>query len=88
LAETNPQFGARTYFETPEHPVVGPMPLPGFPFRYASVERWLRTPAPTLGQDNERVLCGVLGLTADDLAELESEHVIGTRPRGLAEDSE
>jgi len=88
LAETNPQFGARTYFETPEHPVVGPMPLPGLPFRYGSIDRWLRTPAPTLGQDNERVLCGVLGLTADDLVELESEHVIGTRPRGLPEDSE
>ncbi len=48
LRETNPQLRARGYFETPEHPVVGPMLLPSLPFRYASVDRWLRSPAPTL----------------------------------------
>jgi crotonobetainyl-CoA:carnitine CoA-transferase CaiB-like acyl-CoA transferase len=59
------------------------MPLPSQPFRYASVERWLRAPAPTLGQHNERVLCGILGLTPDELGDLEAEGVIGTRPEGL-----
>jgi crotonobetainyl-CoA:carnitine CoA-transferase CaiB-like acyl-CoA transferase len=83
LLETNPQFRARGYFEAPEHPVVGAMPLPSLPFRYASVERWLRTPAPTLGQHNERVLCGILGLSPDALRDLEAEGVIGTRPEGL-----
>ncbi|HSG00682.1 MAG TPA: CoA transferase, partial [Vicinamibacterales bacterium] len=62
LLENNPQLRARGYFETPEHPEVGRMPLPSWPFRYASTERWLRTPAPTMGQDNDRVLCGILGL--------------------------
>ena len=83
LLETNPQFQARGYFETPEHPVVGPMPLPSLPFRYASVDRWLRTPAPTLGQHNEPVLCGILGLSLDELHGLEDDGVIGTRPGGL-----
>ena len=59
------------------------MPLPCLPFRYESVERWLRTPAPTLGQHNEPVLCGMLGLSRDRLRELEAEGVIGTRPEGL-----
>jgi hypothetical protein len=53
------------------------------PFRYASVGRWLCTPAPTLGQDNERVLGGILGLSAGELRDLETEGVIGTRPVGL-----
>ena len=53
------------------------------PFRYASVERWLRTPAPTLGQHNQRVLGALLGLGADELRALEADGVIGTRPRGL-----
>ncbi len=83
LLETNPQLRARGYFETTEHPVVGAMPLPSLPFRYASVERWLRSPAPTMGQHNERVLRGVLGLSSEDIADLEAEGMIGTRPEGL-----
>jgi crotonobetainyl-CoA:carnitine CoA-transferase CaiB-like acyl-CoA transferase len=83
LLETNPQLQARSYFETPEHPVVGAMPLPSLPFRYASVDRWLRTPAPTIGQHNEPVLCGILGLSRDQLRDLEAEGVIGSRPVGL-----
>jgi crotonobetainyl-CoA:carnitine CoA-transferase CaiB-like acyl-CoA transferase len=83
LLETIPQLRVRGYFETPDHPVVGPMPLPSLPFRYASIDRWTRTPAPTLGQHNEEVLCGMLGLSADELAALEANGVIGTRPEGL-----
>jgi crotonobetainyl-CoA:carnitine CoA-transferase CaiB-like acyl-CoA transferase len=83
LIQTNPQLASRSYFETPRHPVVGAMPVPSLPFRYASIDRWLRTPAPTLGQDNEKVLCGILGLTTAELRDLETEGVIGTRPEGL-----
>jgi len=83
LSKTNPQLAARHYFERPEHPVVGAMPLPSLPFRYERVEYWLRTPAPTLGQHNEQVFGGILGLTADELRELEGEGVIGKRPKGL-----
>jgi len=83
LLQTNPQFRARHYFETPEHPVVGAMPLPSLPFRCASIDRWLRTPAATIGQHNEDVLCGILGLASEELRELEAAGVIGTRPEGL-----
>jgi crotonobetainyl-CoA:carnitine CoA-transferase CaiB-like acyl-CoA transferase len=83
LLQTNPQLRARRYFETPEHPVVGAMPLPSLPFRYASVDHWLRTPAPTVGQHNEAVLCDIVGLSHDELRALEVEGVIGERPSGL-----
>ena len=83
LLETVPQFRARGYFETPEHPVVGAMPLPSLPFRYASIGAWLRAPAPTIGQHNRPVLCGILGLSSEDFRGLEAEGVIGTRPVGL-----
>jgi crotonobetainyl-CoA:carnitine CoA-transferase CaiB-like acyl-CoA transferase len=83
LLQTNPQLRARRYFEAPEHPVVGAMPLPSWPFRFTSVDRWLRTPAPTIGRDNDRVLSGILGLSLQELRALEAEGVIGTRPRGL-----
>ena len=50
------------------------------PFRFASVERWCRFPAPTVGQHNDEVLGGLLGLTADELASLTADRLIGTKP--------
>jgi crotonobetainyl-CoA:carnitine CoA-transferase CaiB-like acyl-CoA transferase len=61
---------------------VGTHPTPGLPFRYASIERWVRTPAPTHGQHNVEILGGWLGHTDDELAALEDEGVIGTWPHG------
>lgn len=83
LLQSVPPFAARGWFEAPEHPVVGAMPLPSLPFRYAGVERWLQRPAPTLGQHNEAVLGGLLGLSDAELRALESEGVIGTKLQGL-----
>jgi crotonobetainyl-CoA:carnitine CoA-transferase CaiB-like acyl-CoA transferase len=53
------------------------------PFRYASVDRWLRRAAPTIGADNDAILGDLLGLDADQRAKLEADGIIGTRPRGL-----
>ena len=83
VLQANPQLRDRRYFEALEHPVVGAMPLPSLPFRLTGADRWLRTPAPTVGQDNERVLREILGLSLAELLELESEGVIGSRPTGL-----
>jgi crotonobetainyl-CoA:carnitine CoA-transferase CaiB-like acyl-CoA transferase len=81
-ASFNEQMAARGYFETVEHPVVGTHPVPVLPFRYASVERWARRPAPTLGQHNVEILGGWLGHSDDELAALEAEGVTGTWPEG------
>jgi len=83
LYRDNPQLRARRFPEALDHPVVGQMPLPSLPFRFASVDRWLRRPAPTVGRDNERVLRGLLGLAEDELRNLEAKGVIATRPEGL-----
>jgi crotonobetainyl-CoA:carnitine CoA-transferase CaiB-like acyl-CoA transferase len=82
-ASFHEQMIARGFFETIDHPVVGSHPTPTMPFRYASVERWLRRPAPTIGQHNLELLGGFLGHDADELADLESTGVIGTRPQGV-----
>jgi crotonobetainyl-CoA:carnitine CoA-transferase CaiB-like acyl-CoA transferase len=80
-ASLHPQHAARGFFEELDHPVVGRQPTPGVPFRYASVARWLRRPAPTLGQHNQEILGGWLGLADAELATLEAAGVIGTKPR-------
>jgi len=82
LAGGQPQFAARGFFETLEHPVIGALPLPSLPFRYESVERWLRRPPPTLGQHSREVLRELLGLGEAELDELERTEIIGTRPKG------
>ena len=80
VLEANPQMEARGYFETPEHPVVGPMPLPSLPFRMSGVDHWLRRPAPTLGRDNATVLRDFLGLSPEEIAALEASSVIAQHP--------
>ncbi len=82
LQSEHPQFVHRGLFETVEHPAVGTHPMPGMPYRFASVDHWITSPSPTLGQHNHEILTE-LGLTADEIARLESDQVIGTRPKGL-----
>ncbi len=50
----NPQLRFRSLFETEDHPVTGTHEIPTFPLRFSRVGSWLRSPAPTLGQHNER----------------------------------
>ncbi len=78
----DPQMSARGFYETSDHPVLGSLPVPTVPFRYASVERWMRAPAPTLGQHNHEVLREVAGMDDDTIAALAQAGVIGTRPDG------
>jgi crotonobetainyl-CoA:carnitine CoA-transferase CaiB-like acyl-CoA transferase len=78
---SNPQLVHRRFFEEICHPGVGAQRVPGMPFRLASVERWLRFPAPTLGQHNGEVL-SALGVSGPELAALEAAGVIGERPAG------
>ncbi len=83
LSRTNEQLRARGFFESPTHPVVGTLPIPGQPFRYERVGSWVRSPAPTLGQHNREILGELLGLSDAELEALAEEKVIGTQPEGL-----
>jgi crotonobetainyl-CoA:carnitine CoA-transferase CaiB-like acyl-CoA transferase len=77
----HPHLVARGFYEELDHPVVGRHAHPSAPFRFASVDRWLHTAAPTLGEHNHEVLAE-LGLSDAEVATLEESHVIGTRPLG------
>ncbi len=78
----HPQYVARGYYEYPDHPVVGVLGHPSLPFRFASVDHWINTAAPTLGEHNREILTAI-GCTDDEIAELEANDVVGTRPLGL-----
>jgi crotonobetainyl-CoA:carnitine CoA-transferase CaiB-like acyl-CoA transferase len=80
---TQPVSEARGFAEWCDHPVVGRIPVITQPFRWSGIDQWIRFPAPTLGQHNHEVLSSILGLDEAEIAQLEDEGVIGTRPVGL-----
>ncbi len=79
---THPHFVARRFFEDAPHPVVGSLPIAGMPFRMSGVDQWIDDPAPLMGQHNDEVLGGLLGLDEAERARLTEAGVIGTRPVG------
>jgi crotonobetainyl-CoA:carnitine CoA-transferase CaiB-like acyl-CoA transferase len=83
VSSMHQQLAARGFFESLDHPVVGRHHVPALPFKYHSVQKWYRSPAPTLGQHNATVLGGLLDLDAASIAALTEQGVIGTRPGGL-----
>ncbi|OBI83517.1 CoA transferase [Mycobacterium sp. E740] len=77
-----PQLAHRGFYERVDHPVNPTARHSTLPMRISSVPQFHRSPAPLLGQHNHEVLTG-LGLGADEIAELESQGVIGSAPAGL-----
>jgi crotonobetainyl-CoA:carnitine CoA-transferase CaiB-like acyl-CoA transferase len=78
-----PQLVARGFWQEVSHPVLGRLRLPGFPAQFARAGTAFHgAPAPTLGQHNEDILVGLLGLGEAELAGLAGRHTIGTSPLG------
>jgi crotonobetainyl-CoA:carnitine CoA-transferase CaiB-like acyl-CoA transferase len=77
---SHPHLRGRGFIEEVDHPVVGRHPVFSLPVRYGGVDRFIRSPAPTLGQHNREVLAGILGLDEATLAALAEEGVIGEEP--------
>jgi crotonobetainyl-CoA:carnitine CoA-transferase CaiB-like acyl-CoA transferase len=82
-ASDHAQLNARGFYEQVAHPVVGTQPVAGLPWRATGVDRWIRRPAPVLGEHNADVFGGRLGCTDDELKTLEAAGVIGSWPVGL-----
>jgi crotonobetainyl-CoA:carnitine CoA-transferase CaiB-like acyl-CoA transferase len=76
----HPQLQWRGFHESLARREVGTLQTPSLPFRSANTQRWLRNPAPTLGEHNHDILVGDLGLSEDDYETLIDERVIGQRP--------
>lgn len=75
------QLKARGLFETLEHPIAGRHAYYGLPMRFDREEAHpIPGPAPTLGQHNDEILGGLLGLSKEELDRLRAERIIGDRP--------
>ena len=71
----DPHIQARGFFAEVNHPVLGSFAQPGTPFMVDG-QRSPPSPAPLLGQHNNDVLCGELGLSASEVARLAAEKII------------
>lgn len=80
----NPQARYRGFAEKVDHPVFGPLEIPGLPVVFAArPELAFTTAAPMLGQHNDEVLTALAGLDAAHLEDLRDSNVIGDRPLHL-----
>jgi crotonobetainyl-CoA:carnitine CoA-transferase CaiB-like acyl-CoA transferase len=60
----------RNFYVELEQPGIGKLQLPGMPSRYGNSHWAIRRPAPRLGEHNEQVFRGDLGLTSERLTAL------------------
>ena len=72
---SDPHLKERGRITSMDHPVRGSFDMPGFPVQLQDSPVEIE-PAPLLGQHTKEVLEDILGLTNEDLAELENEKII------------
>ncbi len=73
------QMQARGMLPPLQHPLIGDIPglhAHGFPMHFSETPGGYDLPAPLSGQHNEEIYCGLLGLSSEELADLENESVI------------
>jgi len=72
----DPHTAARKMVETIDHPEIGAIRMLGIPFKFSDTACGVRHAPPTLGQHNEEILTGDLGLAPAAVAELRRQRVI------------
>ena len=77
---SDPHLLERDYFQVVDHPDAGNHLMSGPMWKMAGDPEPRHEPAPGLGEHNNYVLSEILGLSMDDLQDLEGSEVIGTSP--------
>ncbi|MBI4518999.1 MAG: CoA transferase [Deltaproteobacteria bacterium] len=75
------QLAAREYFVSVDHGGGRMLRYPGAPYRHAETPWRITRPAPRLGEHNEEIYCGELGLSEETLRTLVNAGVV---PKGVA----
>jgi len=72
----DPHTAARDMIETVEHSTIGALKMLGIPFKFSDTACSVRRAPPTLGQHNDEILKGELGLDENAIAELRQAKII------------
>ena len=71
----DPHVKEREMFVEMDHPTLGRITVNGCAIKLMDTKPSVRTPAPSLGQDNEAIFEGVLGMTEEQFAALHEKNV-------------
>jgi crotonobetainyl-CoA:carnitine CoA-transferase CaiB-like acyl-CoA transferase len=77
---SDPHLRARGFIEWHDRAWVGSRAHTGMWAKLSRTPGTIRFPAPQLGEHNDHVLRGLLGLGQDEMADLEQRKIIGTAP--------
>jgi succinate--hydroxymethylglutarate CoA-transferase len=72
----DPHTAARDMIATVEHSTIGALKMLGVPFKFSETACSVRRPPPTLGQHNDEILAGELGLDEKAIAGLRQAKII------------
>ena len=75
-----PHLNERGLFEVVTHPEAGTHPYIGMYAKLSKTPASIRMPAPCLGEHNQYVLGELLGLSLEEMTQLEEQEIIGTNP--------
>ncbi len=79
------QLQERGFFEVLDHPLCGSVVYSGYPVKFGNgPKEFNRSTPPQLGEHNNEVLSGLLGLTPTEIQKLEMNGVIGSIPDGAS----
>ena len=76
----DPGLEAAGFFQQVDHPAAGRHPYPSFPAQLDGAHPPITRVGPMLGEDNHYVLSKILGLGDAEIARLEADRIIGSRP--------
>jgi len=73
----DPHFaGARNMFPTMEQPGIGQFRITAMPIKFTETPTGVQRPCPSLGQHNEEIYTGLLGMTPEQLDTLKQQGII------------
>jgi crotonobetainyl-CoA:carnitine CoA-transferase CaiB-like acyl-CoA transferase len=72
----DPHTRARGQIVEVEHPVIGKKKLIGTPWKLSETPATVSRHAPLLGENNEEIFCGRLGMSKEELEKLQEEQII------------
>jgi crotonobetainyl-CoA:carnitine CoA-transferase CaiB-like acyl-CoA transferase len=70
------QLVYRQFWQDIDHPVAGQLRYPGAPFKLSATPGGIERPAPLLGEKNEKVYCGMMGYSREDLVRMRQGGII------------
>jgi crotonobetainyl-CoA:carnitine CoA-transferase CaiB-like acyl-CoA transferase len=81
----DPHLRARGFFEKTAHPEAGVRDMEGVPWRLSLTPAHVRLNAPCFGEHNDYVFRHLLGLSTEEVADLERQGVTGREPEEAVE---